>query len=454
MHDAVRPAAVAGMFYAGNARALARDVEALLAEVSAAGGPAPKAMLVPHAGYMYSGPVAAHAYQRLAPARETVRRVVLLGPAHRVALRGLALSSATGFETPLGTVAIERELADRLADLPQVGVNDEAHAPEHSLEVQLPFLQQTLGEFTLLPLVVGHASPEAVAEVLERVWGGPETLILISSDLSHYLPYPLARQMDQESVQMILRGEAALSHEQACGGTPLNGLLLAAARRGLGSELLDLRNSGDTAGDRSRVVGYCAIAFMEPRLGARDHGPALLAMARAAIANRLGRETAAPEAAPWCREQGATFVTLTQAGRLRGCIGTLEAHRSLCDDVTANALAAAFRDPRFPPLEAVELDRTRVEVSLLSATEPLSVRDEADAVRQLRPHIDGIIVEHAGQRATFLPQVWAQLPDRQAFLTQLKLKARVPADFWAADVKLARYTVSKWMEAPVAAHDP
>jgi len=259
----IRPAAVAGAFYPSEKGILAREVATLLADAArtARWAGVPKAIVAPHAGYMYSGPVAAHAYASIRGARDVIRRVVLLGPTHRVAVRGLAIPTVAAFAGPLGTVTIDREALALVSDLPQVVQSDEAHALEHSLEVQLPFLQTVLANFTLAPFAVGRASPEQVAEVLERLWGGVETLIVVSSDLSHYLPYPVAQQMDGETVDAILRGEGGISREQACGGTPLNGLLLAARRHGLRPRLLDLRNSGDTAGDKSRVVGYCAVAF-------------------------------------------------------------------------------------------------------------------------------------------------------------------------------------------------
>lgn len=259
----IRPPAVAGMFYPADAEALARAVQTYLAAAPASVSPAPKALIVPHAGYIYSGAVAARAYALLAPARRTIRRVVLLGPAHRVPVRGLALPVAEGFATPLGSVPIDAEGARIALALPQVSASDAAHSLEHSLEVQLPFLQAVLDDFTLLPFAVGAASPDQVAEVLDRLWGGPETLIVISSDLSHFHGYAQAQGIDRATADDILAFEATLDHEQACGATPINGLLRTARRRGMHIDLLDLRNSGDTAGDRSRVVGYAAFALRE-----------------------------------------------------------------------------------------------------------------------------------------------------------------------------------------------
>lgn len=258
----VRPPAVAGMFYPGDAAVLRRDVEAMLAAARPEALTA-KAVIVPHAGYVYSGPIAASAYAALAPLRGRIERVVLLGPVHRVWVAGLALPGVAAFETPLGRIELDQAAIARIAALPQVETNYAAHAQEHSLEVQLPFLQAVLGAFKLVPLAVGGAGPEAVAEVIEALWGGPETLIVVSSDLSHYLPYDEARHSDAGTAEAILDLAVGLAGEQACGAHPVNGLLLAARRRGMTPHLLDLRNSGDTAGDHSRVVGYGAFAFTE-----------------------------------------------------------------------------------------------------------------------------------------------------------------------------------------------
>ena len=266
-----RPAAVAGMFYPESAQLLTGAVAEMLDQAADSPPLRPKAIIAPHAGYIYSGPIAASVYATLAALRGTVHRVVLLGPTHRVAVDGLAVPTSATFATPLGKVALDRTTIAGIADLPQVVTSDDAHAQEHSLEVQLPFLQMVLGEFALLPLAVGDASAEAVAEVLERVWGGDETLIVVSSDLSHYLTYDAACLTDSRAARQILDLYATLNHHQACGATPINGLLLAARRHKLQGRLLDLRNSGDTAGDKARVVGYGAFAFIESRPGEHPH---------------------------------------------------------------------------------------------------------------------------------------------------------------------------------------
>jgi AmmeMemoRadiSam system protein B len=250
------------MFYPGNAEELHAMVQQLLQQAGEVEASPPKALIAPHAGYIYSGPVAASAYARLRPVRDTIERVVLLGPSHRVGFLGLATSSADTFSTPLGDVPIDTETVARLTSLPQVHALDQAHQLEHSLEVHLPFLQESLSHFKLVPLVVGDCSADEVAEVLEQVWGGEETLIVISSDLSHYHDYATAVRMDRKTSEAIetLHPEA-LNYEDACGRNPILGLLKVAQRRHLTVETVDLRNSGDTAGPRDQVVGYGAYLF-------------------------------------------------------------------------------------------------------------------------------------------------------------------------------------------------
>jgi len=257
---------VAGIFYPGARLALASEVRAHLAGVAPqhAAVAAPKAIIVPHAGFIYSGPIAGSIYARLGPLRGRVKRVVLAGPAHRVYVAGAAIPSSRAFASPLGDVPLDEAALARLAALPFVERSDRAHAQEHSLEVHLPFLQSVLGPFSLVPVVVGDAEPAQMAQLFGEVWGGRESLIVVSSDLSHYLPYESARGRDRDTARRIVALEADLVGEQACGAAPINGLLQAVRERGLEPELVDLRNSGDTAGDRGRVVGYGAFAFTEP----------------------------------------------------------------------------------------------------------------------------------------------------------------------------------------------
>ena len=256
----VREPAVAGQFYPEDPAELRTLVTELLGEAAADSDVRPKALVVPHAGYVYSGAVAASAYARLSGYRNTYTRVVLLGPCHRVPVAGMAISAAEAFRTPLGDVPVDRDALEMLQGQ-GIKVFEPSHRYEHSLEVHLPFLQMVLGEFSLVPVVVGETPARAVTSLLDALWGGPETLIVVSSDLSHYLDYDAAREQDAATCRRIERLDTDIAHDDACGATPLRGLLLAAKHRGMRVTTLDLRNSGDTSGDREFVVGYGAWMF-------------------------------------------------------------------------------------------------------------------------------------------------------------------------------------------------
>ena len=469
-----RQPAVAGTFYPGARRELVATIDGFLRDASsrlpsrphdAPSRPAPKAIIAPHAGYVYSGAVAASVYALLAPARETIERVVLLGPSHRVYVRGLATTSADSFATPLGEIPIDRAARDAALRLPGVHVSDEAHAFEHSLEVHLPFLQQVLGRFTLVPFSVGDASTEVVSAVLEALWGGPETLIVVSSDLSHYEDYDTARTLDAATARAIESLEPReLGPESACGRVPVRGLLVAARHHGLEVERVDLRNSGDTAGSKDRVVGYGAWAFRErssagerPRDARTASEPQaaleawearfdemLLDVARRSI--EAGARTGQPLAVDPADYPGplralrASFVTLRLDRELRGCIGSLEATLPLVVDVARSAFRAAYHDPRFRPVSAAERGRLELHVSVLEPSTKMTFRSEEDLLVQLRPGVDGLILEDGNARATFLPDVWEALPNPKDFLSHLKRKAGLPADYWSPRIEIRRYT--------------
>ena len=262
----IRPPAVAGLFYPGQPAELRDAVSEYLAQAPVSADGPPKALIVPHAGYIYSGGIAAAAYSQLAHRRSQIRRIVLIGPSHRVYLQAMAVPVAEAFQTPLGVVPIDRELKARVLAHSEVVAADEPHAHEHCLEVQLPFLQMLLEDFTLLPVALGSVPPAAVANLLAEVWGGDETLVLVSSDLSHYLPYEAARQLDSVTIDAILRYDTHLTGEQACGCIGINGLSYLARQRSMNIAEIARCNSGDTAGDRYRVVGYGAFRLDEPAL--------------------------------------------------------------------------------------------------------------------------------------------------------------------------------------------
>lgn len=449
----VRPAALAGAFYPARPDQLAGMADFYLAQAPDSPLPAPKALIAPHAGFLYSGPIAARAYARLRPGRAAIRRVVLLCPNHRVALRGLAAPTAQAFRTPLGDVAIDLTALSTLVEAGIARWSDQAHAQEHAIEVHLPFLQRTLDDFVLVPLVVGEAAPDLVGRALDALWGGPETLILISSDLSHYHGYDDARARDERTAAAIERLDipALLAEpDSACGRHAIAGLLAQARARGLACLRLDLRNSGDTEGDAGRVVGYGAWAFAaaDTPMFAPDRRRDLLQLGVAAIEGGLaghkpvpaGRESLAPELGTW----RASFVTLERNGALRGCIGSLNATGPLADDVARNAWNAAFADPRFGPLQRAEMQGLEIHVSALTPPVPFPVRDEADLLARLRPGSDGLILADGRHRATFLPAVWEDLPEPRAFVDALRRKAGLAAGHWSDTLRFERYATESF----------
>src|SRR5271165_6378508 len=458
----IRPPAVAGSFYPGTRDVLERQLGQFMSEADNAppcadAAAIPKAIIAPHAGYVYSGPVAARAYAKLAAARGKVSRVVLIGPSHHVAFRGLAVDLSDAWQTPCGTVALDAEAIARLRQLPMVGQLDAAHQREHALEVHVPFLQHVLGDFRLVPIVAGDAPPDAVATLFDAVWGGPETLIVVSTDLSHYLDYAACQRLDARTAAAIERfDDAAIGSAEACGQVPTRGLLRVARRRGMAIERLDLRNSGDTAGRRDRVVGYGAWALYEAgsdtgvsvedpdRAEIEALGPTLIELVRGGIAigfdtGQPGQVAANPTLPPRLAEPGAAFVTLRRGGQLRGCIGSPVARRALADDVVEHAFNAAFRDPRFPKLHVLELAGLELSVSVLTPPEPMGFEDEADLLAQLRPGVDGLIIEDGGRRSLYLPAVWEELRDRRQFLGTLKVKAGLRVDHFSRSFTARRF---------------
>jgi hypothetical protein len=443
----VREPAVAGLFYPSEPRRLR---EAVTRHVEAAPDPDPpvdaRALIAPHAGYRYSGPTAGAAYRALAGRRAAVDRVVLAGPAHRVPVDGVGVgvSTARAWRTPLGEVPVDVAACRELVAEGVAVEADDAHAPEHSLEVHLPFLQEVLGAVDVVPLVVGRCPPRAVADVLDRVWDGEGTLVVVSSDLSHYLDEAAARRRDGRTRLAIIEGRAAdIGPYDACGCVAIAGLLLAARAREVAPRTLALATSADTSGDPSRVVGYGAFGFgASPPLTAKER-TWLVERARAAIGHELATGEVDPlgdgEVPERLRLPGASFVTLEHGGDLAGCIGSLEPVRPLWADVARNCRGAAFADPRFPPLEAAALDAVVVKVSVLTSLVPLPAPGSDELASLLRPRVDGLVLEADGKRATFLPMVWDKLPAPDRFVAALLAKAELAPDPWPPGMRAWRY---------------
>jgi AmmeMemoRadiSam system protein A/AmmeMemoRadiSam system protein B len=422
-----------GKFYPSSAVELKALIQKYLdqAEIDSSliSRPGLKAVVMPHAGYIYSGPVAAYAAKLLQ--KKTFSKVFILGPDHRVGFEGGAVTDADAYTTPLGRVALHSNAKDLLRNplFKRVPASDQS---DHSLEVEIPFLQQVLGSFTIIPVVLSSADPLSVAESI-LPYLDDATLVVVSSDLSHYLPYQEAVEKDSRTISLIKN---------------LDFSGLAAAENA---------NSGDTSGIKDQVVGYAAMACFktesvshEQGLGPEE-GRYLLSLARKTIAQQVheGKRleldlSAVPSS---LRTECAAFVTLTKHGRLRGCIGSLNPEKPLVECVRDNAINAAFSDPRFPPVSASELPELDIEVSVLSSPQPLLYKGSEDLLKKLRPGVDGVIIKQGYHQATFLPQVWEQLPQAQDFLSRLCEKAGLAPDAWMQeDMEVFTYRVQAFHE--------
>jgi len=438
----IRRAAVAGSFYPQNKHELYSTVDTLLGERGEI-DKSIKAIIAPHAGYIYSGATAAELYKLI---DKNFSRVILMGPSHHVAFKGMATSSAKYYETPLGLIELDTEIIQEISA--QTVCLDQAHLNEHSLEVHLPFLQQHLNNFKLVPIVIGDAKKEAVASLIERLWGGQETLILISSDMSHFLSFEDAKRVDQATSAKILSLNASLTGEEACGCRAINGLLHLAKAKNYNITQVSLTNSGDTAADKSSVVGYGAFALHQTSCAfSTALRQQIIQLARQSIIHGLTRKSSFNiELSAYSERlklEGASFITININGQLRGCIGSLEAHRPLLLDIAHNAQAAAFKDPRFPSLTIEEFQNIEIHASILSTPQALGIMSFDELLETIRPGIDGIILEENGRRATYLPSVWKQLPSAPDFIRSLRQKAGLRTDSWQ-NCKIERYTTEEF----------
>jgi len=459
----VFPPQVAGTFYPADPEALRAALAAAIGRATPDGGVAAKLVVAPHAGLVCSAHVAATAFAGWARRKVPVERVIVLAPAHRMAISGLALHPAGSWATPLGRMEVAWREAVKLLPLADVHVDARPFAGEHALEMHLLVLQAMLpAPFEIVPILVGDAEPETVAEAIERLWGGPETVISLSSDLSHYLDRATATNLDRDTARRIetLDGPG-LDGRRACGHRILAGALRLAAERDLRATTLRLATSADVGADPGRVVGYGAFALEQAasaRIGDRDRA-LLLDTCMAALTDAVAHEgrmaelvTDAPLSPP-LMAQRATFVTLERGAQLRGCIGSLAPHRPLLGDAAINVVKAGFSDPRFGPLRAEELDGLDLSVSILSTPRAMAVTSEEELIAALDPDLDGLILADQGRSALFLPSVWRTLSDPRDFVRHLKQKAGLPTDHWSATMVARRFRTEKFA-APWRPIDP
>ena len=460
----VRESVIAGSWYPGKKEDLAKLIDSFLGNADNAGLKDIKALIVPHAGYAYSGQVAAHAYKQIVG--KEYKKVIILAPSHHVGFRGASIPDYTLFETPMGKVKVSSVAGLMKKESKLIQSIDLIEEKEHSLEIQLPFLQKVLGAgFELIPVVVGDLSEgdrTTLAELLTKHLDD-ETLLIISTDLSHYYPYDTAVLMDTECVETIIDlNIKAAEGCQMCGMNPVLVLMEIAKTLGWNTHLLKYANSGDVTGDPSGVVGYAAIAFYSGKKEEIEHKktPAgdlnntekkyLLGLARETIENYIksGEVTEPHTEDLKLQETRGAFVTLEKKGQLRGCIGHILPVQPLFLDVRDNAISAATEDPRFRQVVEEELDKIEIEISVLTSPEEIKTKSAKEKLEAIRPGIDGIILNYKGRGATYLPQVWEQLPGKEEFLDSLCMKAGLPPGDWKQkDAKISRYQVQAFKES-------
>ncbi len=461
--ERVRNPVWAGSFYPAQQSVLSDTINQLTARAKLTQIQLPpsdkplKALIMPHAGYIYSGLTAAHTYRVLSGKK--FKKIILVGPDHRVGFPNFAISDVDAYKTPLGDITLHKDaekLRNRSSLFNSIPVSDKS---EHSLEVILPFLQLYLPRFELIPVVIGQqVDIEQLVAAIRAVLDS-QTLFVASSDLSHYLPYDQAVESDRETINMILKLEyekLLTKDNAACGKLPILTIIKMAKQFSWQPVLLHYSNSGDTQGGKDRVVGYAAIAFyggLSMKQLNHNQGQALVKLARYTISNKIGGRIEKPGILEKAltdddlKARCGTFVTLHIDGQLRGCIGSLTSSESILDGIKSNALNAAFNDYRFSPLTVEELDKIDIEISVLTDPMPLEFKDGNDLISKLRANVDGVIIRKGGASATFLPQVWEQLPDPADFLSNLCRKAGLSTNAWEKPgLKVLTYQVQYFEE--------
>lgn len=454
--ETLRAAVMAGRFFPADPARLAQAVEMATPALPDAAAPAPRAVISPHAGYRFSGHLAGVALAATAPANP--RSIVVLSPSHRHAFAGLALPRASGYRMPGFDTGIDEAARAALVEAGLAHVEDAAHDQEHGIETQLPFLHRLHPGARIVPLVIGQAATDDVARVVDflATRSGPPPLFVLSSDLSHFLSLTKAQAHDADTARLIETGQGGkITPAHACGSRAIKGFMASRFGRGLRVLRLGMANSHRASRDASRTVGYGAWAFHDgtAELFTQPQRKEMFAAARQALASYLAKGRA-PEVnlesfAPELQSHAAAFVTLQAEGRLRGCIGSLAAQRPLIADVVENAIKAAFKDPRFAPLAADELERITLKIAVLSPARAMRFAGQADLEAQLTPGRDGLFLTDQGHRGTFLPMVWDSLESPRAFVEGLKVKAGLPRRHWSDTLKVHRFCAESFSEADI-----
>lgn len=428
----IKEASVANTFYTGNSQDLKLQIENFKQTSKNLYQCPTRAVIVPHAGFIYSGRLA---YEGISQIDKDVKNIFIFAPSHRVGFDGIAISGYDGWKTPLGVTGVNHEICKELNEKFGANINDDAMASEHSIEVELPIIQYIFKDVKIVPVLIGKEDPAKIQEIIEYYYPNKENAFVISSDLSHYLTNEKAKKADKITAQMIETGAiAGFRYEQACGAVGIAGLVSFANKNNFSMIRIDLANSSEVSEDESRVVGYGTWFLYEGDKNdfiAKYHSGFVIDLCKLIIQSEFdGRQMSIIY--PQVFDQpGACFVTIEKNGNLRGCIGSIIAYRALITDLVEHAKDAAFKDMRFSPVHEEELPELKYAVSILSEPKKIVFDNEEQLMEKIVPNVDGIIIKDGDNQAVYLPSVWEQLPDKNEFMKSLKVKAGMKEDHFS-----------------------
>lgn len=438
--EKIKQPSVAGSFYSADIKELTTQIENFDKQSKNSYTNSTRAVIVPHAGLIYSGRLA---FEGISQLDKNIKNIFIFAPAHRVGFEGLALSSFDLWQTTLGEIQINKNINEELIEKFNAQYSDFAIQSEHSLEIQVPIIQYLFKDIKIIPVLIGKTNPDIIAQIIEQYYPNKENGFVISSDLSHFLTDENAKKTDLTTAHMIETGDIErFSHEQACGATGIIGLVKFANKNHFSLIRIDMDNSGSVTGDKTNVVGYGCWFLYEGEKNEflkKYYSKAILEICKYAINAQYTRQEIQIKYPQVFNQLGACFVTLEKNNHLRGCIGSIIAHRSLIIDLVSNAQNAAFKDPRFNPVQKDEIGQLQIAVSILSAPRQMLFTDENDLLNQIRQNIDGIIIKDGDHQAVYLPSVWEQLPDKKEFLNSLKMKAGLKPDHFSQTFEAYRF---------------
>ncbi len=437
----IKEPSVANTFYSGNPAELKKQLDGFSKENGNRYEYKTRAVIVPHAGLIYSGQLA---YEGISQLDKSIKNIFIFAPSHRVPLGGLALTGYDEWKTPLGTIKVNQETNKVLEEKFEAKIFDEAFAEEHSVEIEVPAIQHLFEDVKIIPVLVGRVNPQKITDIISEYYDDKEYGFIISSDLSHFLDDKKAQKIDGETARMIESGDIhELRYDQACGAIGIYGLVEFANKRRFSLIRINLINSSLVSGNKSSVVGYGSWFLYE---GSKNkfikeyYSEYLLKLCRNIILSKFNKGTLYTAHAPVFNQLGACFVTLKKNNNLRGCIGSIIAHQSLINDIVQHSKDAAFHDPRFNPVEENEVDSLTIDISILSEPEQMRFKDEQDLLEQIVPFRDGIIIKDKFYQAVYLPSVWEDLPDKVMFLNSLKMKAGLPPEYFSKTFEAYRFS--------------